>query len=158
MQCLTFTISLCFVTVSVLCLFLTEPWVGMQCVSVVYPCHTHFLCMVNIWVCVWCLELPQRLNIGLRFLCRSRKNASLCGPFCPDSPANSPANVWRQWDFSLILLFLIKFRILVKQNYQGRLSFRFFERRMADLVPHRQNKSKQSPATGNMHFYNANGL
>ena len=31
------------VTVSVLWLFLTVPWVGLQCVIVVYPDHTHFL-------------------------------------------------------------------------------------------------------------------
>ena len=30
------------VTVSILCLFLTVPWVGMQCVIVVFPGHTHF--------------------------------------------------------------------------------------------------------------------
>ena len=29
-------------TVNVLKLFLTVPWVGLQCVSVVFPDHTHF--------------------------------------------------------------------------------------------------------------------
>ena len=33
----------CLVTVSVTCLFLTVPWVGLQCVIVVFPNHTHFL-------------------------------------------------------------------------------------------------------------------
>ena len=33
----------CLVTVSVLWLFLTVPWVGMQCVIVVFPDHTHLL-------------------------------------------------------------------------------------------------------------------
>ena len=35
--------SLCFVTVSVPWLFLTVPWVGLQCVIVVFPGHTYLL-------------------------------------------------------------------------------------------------------------------
>ena len=30
-------------TINVLCLFLTMPWVGLQCVIEVFPDHTHFL-------------------------------------------------------------------------------------------------------------------
>ena len=30
-------------SVSVLCLFLTVPWVGLQCVIVAFPSHTHFV-------------------------------------------------------------------------------------------------------------------
>ena len=33
----------CMVTIHVLWLFLAVPWVGMQCVSVVFPDHTHLL-------------------------------------------------------------------------------------------------------------------
>ena len=33
--------SLCLVNVSVLWLFLTVPWVGLQCVIVAFPGHTH---------------------------------------------------------------------------------------------------------------------
>ena len=33
----------CIVTVKVMWLFLTVPWVGLQCVIVVFPDHTHFL-------------------------------------------------------------------------------------------------------------------
>ena len=33
----------CLVTVNILWLFLTVPWVGMQCVIVVFPDHTHLL-------------------------------------------------------------------------------------------------------------------
>ena len=33
----------CLVTVNVLWLFLTVPWVGLQCVIVVFPDRTHFL-------------------------------------------------------------------------------------------------------------------
>ena len=33
----------CLVTVNVLWLFLSVPWVGLQCVIVVFPDHTHFL-------------------------------------------------------------------------------------------------------------------
>ena len=33
----------CIVSIMVLWLFLTVPWVGLQCVMVVFPDHTHFL-------------------------------------------------------------------------------------------------------------------
>ena len=33
----------CLVTVNLLRLFLTVPWVGLGCVIVVFPVHTHFL-------------------------------------------------------------------------------------------------------------------
>ena len=36
-------LSTCLVTVKVLWLFLTVPWVGLQCVIVVSPYHTHLL-------------------------------------------------------------------------------------------------------------------
>ena len=32
----------CMVTINVLWLFLSVPWVGLQCVTVVFPDHTHF--------------------------------------------------------------------------------------------------------------------
>ena len=35
------------VTVNVLCLFLTVPWVGLQFVFVVFPDHTHLLFQLN---------------------------------------------------------------------------------------------------------------
>ena len=35
--------SWCLVAVSVLWLFLMVPWVGLQCVIVVFPHHTHLL-------------------------------------------------------------------------------------------------------------------
>ena len=35
----------CIVAINVLWLFLTVPWVGLQCVIVVFPDHTHlFFC------------------------------------------------------------------------------------------------------------------
>ena len=34
----------CIVTINVLWLFLTVPWVGLQCVIVVFPDHTHLHC------------------------------------------------------------------------------------------------------------------
>ena len=37
----------CFVTINVLWLFLAVPWVGLQCVIVVFPDHTHLLFVVN---------------------------------------------------------------------------------------------------------------
>ena len=33
----------CSVTIKVMWLFLTVPWVGLQCVIVVFPDHTHLL-------------------------------------------------------------------------------------------------------------------
>ena len=33
----------CIVTLNVLRLFLAVPWVGLQCVIVVFPDHTHLL-------------------------------------------------------------------------------------------------------------------
>ena len=35
--------NICIVTISVLWLFFTVPWVGLQCVIVVFPGHTHLL-------------------------------------------------------------------------------------------------------------------
>ena len=40
----------CIVTINVLWLFLMVPWVGLQCVIVVFPDHTHLL-----FVKEWCL-------------------------------------------------------------------------------------------------------
>ena len=37
----------CIVTVNVLWLFLTVPWVGLQCVIVVFPDHTHLLVLLK---------------------------------------------------------------------------------------------------------------
>ena len=34
---------ICIVTINVLWLFLTVPWVDLQCVFVVFPDHTHLL-------------------------------------------------------------------------------------------------------------------
>ena len=33
----------CIVTINVMWLFLAVPWVGLQCVIVVFPDHTHLL-------------------------------------------------------------------------------------------------------------------
>ena len=44
--CFAYTViwmSCCLVAVNVLWLFLTVPWVGLQCAIVVFPDHTHFL-------------------------------------------------------------------------------------------------------------------
>ena len=52
----------CIVTVNVLWLFLTVPWVGPQCVIVVFPDHTYLL--FNEAVSVACLFLMVLL-VGL---------------------------------------------------------------------------------------------
>ena len=36
----------CLVSVNVLWLFLAMPWVGLQCVAVVFPDNTYFLCIL----------------------------------------------------------------------------------------------------------------
>ena len=40
--CLTLIAFKCYLTVGVLCLFLTEPWVSLQCVIVALPGHIYF--------------------------------------------------------------------------------------------------------------------
>ena len=37
----------CIVTINVLCLFLTVPWIGLQFVIVVFTAHTHLLFGAN---------------------------------------------------------------------------------------------------------------
>ena len=48
----------CLVTVYALWLFLTVPWVGLQCVIVVFPDHTNFLVLIN-----WLHSKPADLFI-----------------------------------------------------------------------------------------------
>ena len=43
----------CLVTVSVLCLFNTMLWLGLQCVIVVFPDHTHLLFRSVVRDCVF---------------------------------------------------------------------------------------------------------
>ena len=50
----------CVVTVNVLWLFLAVPWVGLQCVIVVYPDHIHFL-FVKIFK--MCLNRQRKLAL-----------------------------------------------------------------------------------------------
>ena len=53
----------CIATINVLCLFLTVPWVDLQCVTVVFPpYHTHFLRRGLRWNCVLkCKNKASRL-------------------------------------------------------------------------------------------------
>ena len=44
----------CIVTINVLCLFLVVSWVGLQCVIVVFPDHSHLL-FCNIQLVGFCL-------------------------------------------------------------------------------------------------------
>ena len=46
-------------TVSVLWLFLTVPWVGMQCVIVVFPDHTHLLFF---YICAFLIMVSKILH------------------------------------------------------------------------------------------------
>ena len=39
----------CNVTINVLWLFLTVPWVGLHCVIVVFPDHTHLIFAISEW-------------------------------------------------------------------------------------------------------------
>ena len=39
----------CLGTVNVMCIFLMVPWVGLQCVIVVFPDHSHLLFVVSSW-------------------------------------------------------------------------------------------------------------
>ena len=44
-----------YVTINVLWLFLTVPWVGLQYVSVVFPDHTHLLFGFTTWLSPQCV-------------------------------------------------------------------------------------------------------
>ena len=48
----------CTVTINVLWLFLTMPWVGLQCVIVGFPDHTHllFVFMAVVYILILLLE------------------------------------------------------------------------------------------------------
>ena len=55
----------CLVTVNVMWLFLTVPWVGLQCVIVVFRDHTHLLfyampsfCQVSLFILLNVYEIP----------------------------------------------------------------------------------------------------
>ena len=39
--------SYCHVAVSIVCLLLVVPWVGLQCVIVAFPGHTRLLFLIN---------------------------------------------------------------------------------------------------------------
>ena len=41
-DCFAFLPFLCLVTINVVWFFLTVPWVGLECVIVVFPDHTYF--------------------------------------------------------------------------------------------------------------------
>ena len=46
----------CIVTINVLWLFLTVPWVGLQYVILVFPDHTHLLYTRSFLVMTWVLN------------------------------------------------------------------------------------------------------
>ena len=79
------------------------------------------------------------IKIGLYLSGWCRKMHLCVDYFVTDSPAHSPGNVWRGSDFSPEL-FPKERRMLRKRDYQGRLSFHFFDRWMTDLATHRQKK------------------
>ena len=55
----------CIVTINVLWLFLTVPWVGLQCVIVVFPDHTHLLfALRNINIKILMLFIFRRTQLS----------------------------------------------------------------------------------------------
>ena len=51
----------CIVTITVLWLYLAVPWVGLQCVIVVFPDHIHFFfiyksCFILVYVALLCID------------------------------------------------------------------------------------------------------
>ena len=64
----------CIVTINVLWLFLTVPWVGLQCVIVIFPDHTHLLFVpergtTDAIIVVWqilenCLAVNKHINMA----------------------------------------------------------------------------------------------
>ena len=80
-------------------------------------------------------------NIGLCLSGWCRKMHLCVDYFVTDSPAHSPGNVWRgRISARIFWLFPKERRMLRKRDYQGRLSFHFFDRWMTDLATHRQKK------------------
>ena len=64
--------SWCLVIVIVLCLFLAVTWVGLQCMIVVFPDHTHLIFsgaisnkQVSVWFCVCTGDNPVAKVRGL---------------------------------------------------------------------------------------------
>ena len=57
----------CIVTINVLWLFLTVPWVGMQCMIMVFPGHTHLLFewLIEIVGSVVCYFVGNLINSAL---------------------------------------------------------------------------------------------
>ena len=55
-------------TVSVLWLFLTVPWVDLRCVIVVFPDHTHSFCILDQLRCGVSGQVWYLLVSGLRYL------------------------------------------------------------------------------------------
>ena len=67
--------SCCLVIVIVLWLFLTVPWVGVQCVIVVFPDHTHLgdNCIQHfLWEGISQMEILNMVNPILILYCASR--------------------------------------------------------------------------------------
>ena len=54
----------CPVTFSVLWLFLTVFWVGLQCVNVVFPDHTHFLSTYLLQTSIIIIMIQQKSGVG----------------------------------------------------------------------------------------------
>ena len=54
----------CFVTITVLRLFLTVPWVGLRCVIVVFPDHTHLLYNSSTCTCFRSYSLAEWWNLS----------------------------------------------------------------------------------------------
>ena len=55
----------CLVTVNVPWLFLIVSWVGLQCVIVVFPDHTHLLCMLFSWCSIIPLNIFQLKGMAI---------------------------------------------------------------------------------------------
>ena len=62
--CFTVLVFLMVVTVTVMWLFLTVPWAGLQCVFVVFPDHTHLL-LVQLGLCVKAFFMDWILQFAL---------------------------------------------------------------------------------------------
>ena len=54
----------CIVTINVLCLFLTVSWVGLHCVIVVFPDHTHLIFNVKLLFQIMAFKLPRKANLS----------------------------------------------------------------------------------------------
>ena len=71
-------------TVSVLCLYLTVAWVGLQCVIVTFPGHSHLLFDNHLYVCCIVAFMIMGLDARKSACASAKSNQRLSRPVIAD--------------------------------------------------------------------------